>query len=155
MAVLGKAASGGLVEAGWCDESVKDLQIQSLEQLLALGSIIEMASFKGPMQSITSAEIADPSTRYVSLLERVFLTVDWFASCSALHRVRRDLWQQWDDCATLATSCEVFVRTSLKFRDDYEFYPQVRVRERNGKKGAARRQSKSKTKREAQSKNPG
>jgi hypothetical protein len=108
-----------------------------------------MASFKGPMQSITATEIADPSTRSVSLLERVFLTVDWFASCSALHRVRRDLWQQWDDCATLAASCEMFVRTSLKFRDDYDFYPEVRMRERKGKRRASKSQ---KAKRKAVSK---
>lgn len=141
--VSGKAASGGLVEAGWCDASVKDLQIQSLEQLLALGSIVEMASFKGPMQSITAAEIADPGTRTVSLIERVFLTVDWFASCSAVHRVRRDLWEQWDDCATLADSCEAFVRTNLRFRDDYDFYPEVRPREQKGKRGSGRRHSRS------------
>ena len=149
----GKAVSGGLVDAGWCDSSVKHLQIQNLDQLLALSSIIEMASFKGPMQPVTAAEISDPTTRSISLLQRVFLTVDWFASCSALHRVRRDLWEQWNECAALATGCETFVHTNLGFRDDYEFYPEVRLRGQKGSRGAGRRQSKSKRpKRDARAK---
>ena len=132
---FGRALSGGLIEAGWCDSSIESLQIQNLEQLLALGSLIEMASFKGPMTSLNAAEIAEPSLRKVERIERVFLVVDWFASCSALWKVRRDLWEGWDECAALADSCEGFVGQGLGFRDEYDWYPEIRRRS-GGSKGA-------------------
>jgi hypothetical protein len=55
------------------------------------------------MQSITATEIADPSTRSVSLLERVCLTVDWFTSRPAPHCVRE-----------ISKSSGVVVRRSLR-----------------------------------------
>ena len=48
--------------------------------------------------------------------------------------VRRDLWEGWSECKELYRTCGSFVETTLGFRRDYVWYPEMRVRkQRKGK----------------------
>ena len=48
--------------------------------------------------------------------------------------MRRDLWEGWSECKELYRTCGSFVETTLGFRRDYVWYPEMRVRkQRKGK----------------------
>ena len=123
-----RLADEGLVEMGLCDAGVEEFRLETVKQLLALAAAADWT------KKIEHAEIRDPAKRVVSKRERAYLVSTWLASCAAVWAVRRDLWEDWSECKELYRTCGSFVETTLDFRQDYVWYPEMRVRkQRKGK----------------------
>jgi hypothetical protein len=110
----------GLLELGFCDSGVKDLRLQTVQQLRIL-------SVKPNSMMLHEDEIADPRKRVVPKVQRAITVVSWLSYCAAVSKVRPNLFAEWEECQGLYERCGGFVSTVLNLRKGYTWYPEVKL----------------------------
>jgi hypothetical protein len=111
------AESSGLVKLGLCDRSITELRPQTIRQLEILATPAWGA------ERPSAEEVEQPNRRVVQKIDRIAAVTTWLSYCGAVFKVRPDLWKSWGACARLHQTCGDFVSDELKFRTDYEWYP--------------------------------